>query len=278
MTESTWKKLKSLQKFHNLFLIALFLISTLSVAQGTYKLVKTIPQPARLISVDQLGNFYIVVKNNVIKFNRSGERINQYSNQRYGEISSIDATDPYKIVVFYEDFRIVVILDNQLSENGSPLDMQFSDFDQPILACRAYNTGIWTYDQLLNRLYRMTLSMEVTQSTGNLSQILGTKLQPNFMIEYNNNLYLSNPKTGILVFDQFGTYTKSIPIMDLDRFQVTEKAIFYSQDNEIKKFLFKKLEIEALPLPDVNAKAVSVDKNRLFIATDKDVKIYDFVE
>lgn len=230
------------------------------------------------MSVDQLGNFYLVVKNNVIKYDKNGKRINQYSNQRYGEVSSIDATDPYKIVLFYEDFRIAIILDNQLSENGSPLDMQFSEFNQPILACRAYNTGIWTFDQLLCRLYRLNLSLEVNQSTGNLTQILGYKIEPNFMLEYNNNLYLNNPKTGILVFDQFGTYTKNIAITGLNKFQVTEKAIYFVQDELIKKYSFRSPEIESLPLPEINIQAINVFGNRLFILANQELKIYDYIE
>ena len=255
----------------------LFTLSN-TFAQGEYKLIESFESKARLISVDQLGNFYVVVKNDIIKYDRDGKRINQYSNQRYGEISSIDATDPYKIVVFYSDFRVIVILDNQLSENGSPLNLQFSDFDQPVLACRAYNTGVWLFDQLLYKLYRITLTQEVVQETGNLTQILGYRLQPNFMKEYNNSLYVSNPTSGILVFDQYGTYTKNISIKDLNHFQVTEKAIFYIENGQIKKYSFKMLEIESLPLPESNIKGLSVDKNRLFMIDGEEIKIYDYIE
>ena len=156
------------------------------------------------------------------------------------------------------------------------MEIALSDFDQPVLACRAYNTGVWMFDQLLYKLYRLTLSLVEVQSTGNLTQILGYKLQPNFMMEYNNTLYVNNPKTGILVFDQFGTYTKNIAIKNLERFQVTEKAIFYIENEQIKKYTFQNLEIESLPLPESSIKSLSVDKNRLFIINGSDLKIYDY--
>jgi hypothetical protein len=261
-------------------ILSIFLLLTFSAikAQENYQLVRSFNSEARMISVDQLGNFYLVVKNNIIKYDRNGKLINQYSNQRYGEISSIDATDPYKIVVFYADFRIIILLDNQLSQNGSPIDMQFSNFDQPVLACRAYNTGIWMFDQILYKLYRLTLSLEVVHSSGNLTQILGYKLKPDFMIEYNNTLYVNNPESGILVFDQYGTYTKNIALLGLERFQVTEYAIFYTENQHIKKYNFKNLEVESLPLPEVNVKGLAVNKNRLFILTGSELKIYDYKE
>jgi len=259
-----------------LFFILLFTSSILADAQENYSLFKTIDTEARLISTDQLGNVYLVVKNDVYKYDRDGRLINQYSNNRYGIITSIDATDPYKIVVFYEDFRAIIILDNQLSENGSPLNLQFADYDQPILACRAYNTGIWLFDLLLYNVYRLTLGLKTVQTSGNLTQILGYKISPNFMVEYNNTLYLNNPETGILVFDQFGTYIKNIAITGLEAFQVTEKAIYYISDNNIVKYNFKSLEIETLALPEGKNLHLATDKNRLFILTDSALKIYDY--
>lgn len=245
-------------------------------AQESYSLFKTIDAEARLISTDQLGNVYLVIKNDVYKYDRNGNKINQYSNNQYGRITSIDATDPYKIVVFYEDFRAIVILDNQLSENGSPLNLQFADFDQPILACRAYNTGIWLFDLLLHNIYRLTLGLKTIQTSGNLTQILGYNVNPNFMVEYNNTLYLNNPETGILVFDQFGTYIKNIAITGLSSFQVTETAIYYIDENKIAKYIFKNMETQTLALPEENFSHLTVDKNRLFLLTENALKIYDY--
>ena len=100
----------------------------------------------------------------------------------------------------------------------------------------------------------------------------------NFMKEYNNTLYLNNPSTGILVFDQYGTYVKNIAILGLESFQVTEKGIFFRQNNKIKKYEFKSLDTFELPLPDTNITGLAVDKNRLFVLTGKNVKLYDYKE
>lgn len=239
-------------------------------------MLKKLEVEARLISSDQLGNIYLVVKNNIKKYDQDGNFINQYSNNRYGEISSIDATDPYKIIVFYLDFRVIVILDNQLSENGSPLDLQFTEFDQPVIACRAYNTGVWLFDQLLHNIYRLTLSLKTLHSSGNLSQILGHRINPDYMIEYNNSLYLNNPETGILVFDQYGTYVKKIPLKNLRSFVVSENSIFFLENGQIKKYLFKDLTIESLPLPEKDIEGFAMVKNRLYLIKKGEIRIYDY--
>jgi len=267
-----------LPRLISLLSIFILLCTDTLCSQGKCVLYQSIEIEGRLISGDQLGNIYVVVENNIYKYDRNGSLINQYSNNRYGRITSLDATDPYKIVVFYEDFRTVIILDNQLSENGSPIDLQFSDFAQPVMICRAYNTGIWLFDQLMYGIFRVTLSLRTLNRSGNLTQTLGYKIEPNFMKEYNNTLYLNNPSTGILVFDQYGTYVKNISILELEAFQVTEKGIFFLENNKIKKYEFKSLETNEYPLPDTNITGLAVDKNRLFVLTGTSVKIYDYKE
>lgn len=50
-------------------------------------------------------------------------------------------------------------------------------------------------------LVRLDSKLAVAQTTSNLNQLLGIEINPNFMCEYNNSVYLNNPSTGILVFD-----------------------------------------------------------------------------
>jgi len=192
------------RNFSTFFLVAVLLKSTIAFAGDSLLLIKEIPIEAQQVTNDQLGNTYVVADNHIYKYSRAGDLVQKYSNNNFGQITSIDATDPYKTIVFYQDFRHIIILDNMLSDNASPIDLQFTQFDQPVLACRAYNTGIWLFDQLLNDIYRLTLKLETVQSTGNLSQVLGYQVLPNYMTEYNNLLYLNNPESGILIFDQYG--------------------------------------------------------------------------
>ncbi len=55
------------------------------------------------------------IKNNVFFKIKSGE-IFQYKNISLGKISRIDFQNPLKIVLFYENFNTVILLDNQLNE------------------------------------------------------------------------------------------------------------------------------------------------------------------
>lgn len=54
-------------------------------------------------------------------YNKDGDSLRAFNSRRYGNISFLDCTDPYKILAFFSDYNVTLILDNFLSENGPPM-------------------------------------------------------------------------------------------------------------------------------------------------------------
>ena len=66
--EICWRNLKILPVLNKIFFFLGFSLCILTAnSQGTYDLFKSFETEARLISSDQLGNFYLVVKNDIYK-------------------------------------------------------------------------------------------------------------------------------------------------------------------------------------------------------------------
>ena len=98
------------------------LISLLSFyTQPEFILEKEYDIKADFISTDQLGNFYIIKNSELIKNNANNNQTLRYSNNLFGKISSIDASDPFRILVFNKDFNKIVFLDKNLTEITSPV-------------------------------------------------------------------------------------------------------------------------------------------------------------
>jgi hypothetical protein len=77
------------------------------------------------------------------------------------------------------------------------------------------------------------------------------------------------------VFDQFGTYIKTIAIPHLDAFQVRGDRIHYLKDNQLHTYGFKSLDTEISPLPTIeNIKQVHIQKQKMFIRTANSLCIY----
>ena len=92
------------------------------------------------------------------------------------------------------------------------------------------------YDKQNNSLVRFNSESKTLVKTGNLKRILDIDMNPNFMIEHNGYLYLNCPKEGIMLFDIYGTFYKTIPIKDLKEFNVVNENVFYFKDRALNEY------------------------------------------
>src|SRR5688572_14414895 len=113
-----------------IFLFSLFLLLC-SADSGEYKHITSVAfiQPASL-STDKLGQAYVLVENQLLQFAASGKPIANYSENNLGMIRSVDPTNPMKIMVFYNDFARLVILDSKLAFQSS-IDLRSIQINQP---------------------------------------------------------------------------------------------------------------------------------------------------
>ena len=234
----------------------------------------------KTFTTDQTGSYYEIYANQIIKIGKNGQRQFTYSNNILGEISSVDVSNPMKIVVFFRDFSKIVVLDNTLTEQGGVLDLNEVSLEETSLVCTSYNNGIWYYNPLKFQLTRLEHSTKNVNSSANISNILNKNIQPNFLVEFNNKLYLNDPINGVLVFDIYGTYLKTIPIFGLTTFQVKEKYLLYvNQDGQIETYDFFTLEKSIYkPLQHSNIKTVRLENKTVYIINSKNELIQDTIE
>jgi len=234
----------------------------------------------KTFTTDQTGSYYEIYANQIIKIGKNGQRQFTYSNNILGEISSVDVSNPMKIVVFFRDFSKIVVLDNTLTEQGGVLDLNEVSLEETSLVCTSYNNGIWYYNPLKFQLTRLEHATKNVNSSANISNILNKNIQPNFLVEFNNKLYLNDPINGVLVFDIYGTYLKTIPIFGLTTFQVKEKYLLYvNQDGQIETYDFFTLEKSIYkPLQHSNIKTVRLENKTVYIINSKNELIQDTIE
>jgi hypothetical protein len=239
----------------------------------------SIPIKGNKLFTDNLGNSFLLNKDQLTKYRENGTLFRTYSNKGLGNISSIDALNPLKIVVFYQDFSKVVFLDNTITENGFPIQLQDREWEQTSLVCASYDNGIWLFDQVQFSLIRLNQQLQVTTQIKNLNQILNLALQPVFMMEHENYLYMSIPEIGIFQFDIFGTYIKTIPIKGLSKFQVFNNILYYSNTpGVLNAYSIKTLQESTINLPINNYSDLRIEKSRLYLLHNDSLSVYQFPE
>lgn len=256
-------------------LFFLFLIITSSgFAQGKFKLNATIDIEADFFTTDNQSNVYVVKADELSKYNKTGKLLYKYSNKNLGNIDFIDASNMLQLLIFYKNYSQVVFLDNTLSLNGEPISLDEKGFQQTQLVCASHNGGLWLYNQQNLELVRLDQTLEKKQQTGNLSLLLNITLQPNYLLEYNNKIYLNNPTTGILIFDIYGTYYKTIPVKSLLNFQPIGDWIYFVSDKKIKGYNTKTTDETQFETPLEEFQNFRLELDVLMLKTSKSISIY----
>ena len=233
-----------------------------------------ISQSSKYVTTDKLGQVYIVnTDDELIKYNVQGQQQFLFFDRTLGEISFIDATNPFQVLVFFEDFQTIVWLDRTLNPISKMNLSQFGFFQVNTISMASDN-HVWLYDNTTFQIKKINTQGEVTLETQELNS-LTEDLHPNFILEKNSRIYLNNPKTGILVFDNFGQYIETIPIEGLTTFQIMDNHLWYSKATKLYKYHFQTLQTQAVALPFQVATSETVfkQKNTWFWVKQKAVVI-----
>jgi len=254
--------------------ITYYILPITSFAQSKFKLISTIEIEADFFTTDNQSNIYVVKANELTKFDKRGKLLYKYSNKNFGNIDFVDASNMLRPLVFYKNFLQVVFLDNTLSLNGEPVSLDKLGFQQAVLVSSSHSNGLWLYDQQNMEMLRLDQTLEKTQQTGNLSVILNVDLQPNYLLEYDNKVYLNNPSSGILIFDIYGTYFKTLPIKNLKFFQPIGELVYFFSDNKIKAYDTKTTEETQFEMPVGEFQNFRLEMEVLILQTPKTILIY----
>lgn len=263
------------QKMQHFIFFLLLLPATLA-AQREYQLVKALPVEATLLTSDRLGYGYAVnQKQELLRINKKGEVSFKYSNNALGTISAVDANNPLKILVYYADYSTIVTLDNTLSQTGRMNLLELGS--NPISAAAvALDNNIWIYDAVLYRLRKIDGNMNVFRQSEDLNALIGKPVRANFVLERDNFVYLNDPEIGILVFDAYATYIKTIPLYGLNSFQKMQDRLLFFKEGKLFGYHLLTFATEEFVLPVEGCRNAVIEKDRLFLLQKHQLEIYSY--
>lgn len=96
-------------------LFVLLLIFNTSNAQNIHEKPFKLFSKSEKIELDQYGFIYHINKDNLVKFNKEGVPLYNYSNKLLGNITQLDISNSLRPLLFYKDQGIILALDNTLS-------------------------------------------------------------------------------------------------------------------------------------------------------------------
>lgn len=258
----------------------LFIILFLSYSIDAFcqeDLIKLIPTDSSMqLITDNLGNSYLYDNLNILKYNTNGDSVGLYSNNRLGAISTVDVTNPYKIMVFYADYANIIFLDNFMSLLEGPIALDQLGYDQVTHACASMENGLWLFDRLRQTVIKLNQDLSEAGRSINLSQLADQQIAPKLMLEQNANLLLQTDKNGVMVFDQFGTFEKKLSVEATSPIQVINKKVMFYRNDTIFQYNSNLTSLAHIRLPIIGSKDAHIGKDRLAVLTDNALYIYKY--
>jgi hypothetical protein len=263
-----------------LFLAALLALAAghVSVAQQ-WHLVQSQPihQP-QVISLDRLGQVYVADnQSNLFKFSPQGKLLFTYSPAQRGRLAVVEAWNPVKILLFYEDRQQILLLDRFLTPITT---IRLNDLSTGLirLATLGSDDQFWIFNESDFTLSKVDPRYPDSRLQTNLNQILNNAPYDfRLLREYQNNVYLVDRNTGIYIFDNMGNYRKHLPVKGMSSLGFKGDEGYYLQDNQLVFFNLYTHQQRTLPLPAGKSyQQVLIGDKTAYLFTGTHLDIYLF--
>jgi hypothetical protein len=156
----------------------------------------------------------------------------QYTNARLGAPSFIDATNPMQVLVYYDRFQLVKLLNRNLIEIAT-LDLNALGYSLVPVACAARDGNIWIFDALAYRFHKLDMQGRVVVEGAQVNS--STRANPIYLRDHGERLVACLDDQIIFEPTPFGQVHKMHRLSGrLRSFVSSDRTFTYVADSEIK--------------------------------------------
>ncbi len=230
-------------------------------------------------TVDNLGNLYVLTAENQLKkYNVRGDSMGVFNDvKRYGKLTSINAINPLRTVLFYRDFRTVVVLD-RLMNTINTIDLRKLNIFQVRVVAPAYDNNIWVFDEQESKLKKIAEDGRVLSETADLRLVLDEAPSPQKIYDQNGYVYLYDPAKGVFIFDYYGALKNKIALLNWTDMQVLGTTIAGRVNDKIMSYRTGTLDIKETPIPSsiILSQNIQITPIGIYVLDEKGVSLYSF--
>jgi len=206
--------------------------------------------------VDELQQLYTLERNNtLIKFDKEGKQLFEYSDNTLGAINVLDVSNPLQILVFHKDFQTLKIFDRTLTLN-TQIDLNRLNLFEVKAVASANDNRVWVFDELNQELLKINKVGQVQGRNNDLRLRLESNATPYRMIEFQNTVYMFDKKHGILIFNAFGEYVSQRTFPHGDSFTYLQGNLFFKTEEGLNIYDLKEGGIIMQALPESSTTGV----------------------
>jgi hypothetical protein len=243
------------------------------------RLIKTVKGSFTFFEIDALENVYAITKSNQLKkYYASGDSAAVFNDvKQYNNPTSIDATNPLKLLLYYKNFSTIVVLDRFLTTRNS-INLRNNNIFKTNAIATSYDNNIWLYDEQDFKLKKINDAGKPIFETTDWRQIFDEAPASILNIyDHAGYLYLYDAEKGFYVFDYYGSYKTVIPFANCDNISLVNKTIVGFQQNKVLTHNLSDGKTSSFNLNSniANAKQIRVINKHMYVLTSMGVQVYD---
>ena len=260
-----------------LSLFYLFPLSIQAQKDKPYKLIAAISGEVVDFTVDNLDNVYVLTSTDQLKkYDANGDSVAVFNNvKKFGKVSTVDVSNPLKVLLYYKDFSTIVVLDRLLTVRNT-IDLRQQNIFQVNAIGQSYDNNIWLYDEGDSKLKKISAEGKLLLETPDFRLLFNEAPHVKNIYDQDGFVYLYDPDQSVFVFDYYGALRNKILISGWQDFKVAGKFIFGINDDTLHRYEINTFRVddEKLPVPLKNSLKVNFTSSRLYALKHNLLEIY----
>ena len=252
-------------------------VSVMAQKDKPYNLIAAINGDWVDFTVDNLDNVYLLTSTGQLKkYNANGDSVAVFTNvKKFGKVSTVDVSNPLKVLLYYKDFSTIVVLDRLLTIRNT-IDLRQQNIFQVNAIGQSYDNNIWLYDEGDSKLKKIDEAGKVLLETPDFRLLFDEVPHIKNICDQDGFVYLYDPQQSVFVFDYYGALRNKILIYGWQDFKVAGKFIFGINNDTLHRYEINTFRVdeEKLPIPLKNSLRVNFTSSRLYALKRDLLEIY----
>jgi len=250
------------------FYVILFATIFCNIVFSQTEIIEEYSVDAEKVRIDNLGYIYLVKGTLLSRYDMNLNRISQYDNKSNGNITDIDVSDPFRLLVFYKDFNRIIFLDNNLTELRDPIFLDDLLIFSTDALCSSNQGSFRVFDNQNSSVITYNKDLNVTQ-TGTSLYTISVNQNVIKIKESNNFIYVLFNSGEVVILDKFANFVKKPDWKNIKTFDCINDKLYLLIDSEI---YFSDGNSDLVKISDLDNGYIidfAISVNKLYILTEK---------
>lgn len=201
---------------------------------------------------DELGNVFALTKSGQLKkYNTSLDSMGVFNEvRRYGKLYSISADNPLRTVLYFKDYRTILVLD-RLMQIVNKIDLRKAGIFQVKAVAQSYDNLFWIFDEQDSKLKKIDEEGRLVFATADLRLVFSEPIIPVSIFDLGGFVYVYDEKNGLFIFDYYGAMKNRIPLVNWQQVHPVGKQILGFVNGKLMAYVPGKIDTQEFLLPDI---------------------------